>query len=116
LPLERAVLARARAEQRQLARLLFRQPRVALAEPAVRGVEVLQPGVSGERSVDAREAVDGPADLLVHAARRRADPREQDRLRRPLRKAARVAGDDLASQRMPDDDRPLEPQCADEVM
>src|SRR5262249_59711794 len=83
LPLERAVLARARAEQRQLARLLFRQARVALAESAVRGVEVLQPGVSGERSVDAPEPVDGPADLLVHAAWRRAGPLDDDHPRPP---------------------------------
>ena len=116
LPLELAVLAGARAEQRELARLALGEAGVALAHPPVGGLEVVDAALSGERLIDAAEAVDRPRHLLLHVGRWRAESLDDDQRRGDLGKAAGVRRDDLAAHRVADDHRVLEPERAHQVV
>src|SRR4029453_1592824 len=108
LPLERAVLTRARAEQGELARLALREAWVALAQATIGRLEIGETGVTRQRPVDASESRDGPGGLLVHVEWRRPGSPDHYTLRRPVGKGSGIGRHDLAAHRVADQYRPLE--------
>jgi len=90
--------------------------RVPFAKAAICRVQVLQPRISGQRAVDAGEAVDGPAHLLLHARRRRTEALDDHQLGGTFGKAPRIVGHDFAAHRVPDEHRTFEAERANEVV